>query len=124
MKASPTLDLELEAEALTPAAPAQALTQAAPTHAHVAVQPAPQSEAGAMLAMIERAARDPAVDLEKIERLWALSEQAQNRAEDRASRREFNEAIAAAKSEIGPIKKNKHVGFESETQRRENRLLA
>ncbi len=43
----------------------------------VAVQEAPQvpaiaNEAGALISMIERAARDPSVDIDKMERLFLL----------------------------------------------------
>lgn len=50
----------------------------------VAVQEAPQvptvtSEAGALISMIERAARDPAVDIAKMERLFEMQERASAR---------------------------------------------
>jgi hypothetical protein len=71
------------------------------------------SEAAAIISMIERAARDPAVDVEKFERLMALKE----RAEAMAAKKAFNAAIAAAKGEIGPILKNKVVDFTSQKGR-------
>lgn len=66
-----------------------------------AVQPA-QPDAGAVLSMIERAARDPAIDLDKFERLMAMRE----RIEDREASRAFNEAMAAAQGEMGPISRD------------------
>lgn len=70
---------------------------------------APMSEAGAMLAMIERAARDPSVDIEKFERLMAMSERAdamRERAENRAAEIAFAAAVSSAKGEIEPITRN------------------
>ena len=52
-----------------------------------------------MIAMIERAARDPAIDIEKLERLIVLQEKAQTRASEQA----FNSAMSYAQSEMGPI---------------------
>lgn len=54
------------------------------------------SDAGAIIQMIERAARDTSVDIEKFERLMAMKE----RVEADAARRAFNEALAAAQAEI------------------------
>ena len=62
------------------------------------------------LAIIERAARDPAVDLAKLEGLMGLRE----RMEDRRAKQAFDNAIALAKGEIGPIVKNRAVDFTSE----------
>lgn len=61
-----------------------------------------QSETGAILSMIERASRDPSVDLEKFERLMAMRE----RMEHRAAQIAFSAAIAGAKAEIEPITRN------------------
>ena len=60
-----------------------------------------------ILAMIERAARDTAVDIDKFERLMAMRE----RTEDRHAKQAFDNAIALAKGEIGPIVKNREVDF-------------
>lgn len=64
--------------------------------------PAPASETAAILHMIERAARDPAVDIDKLERLLDRREQI----EDRAAERAFNAAMALAQSEMRPIAKD------------------
>jgi hypothetical protein len=59
--------------------------------------------------MIERAACDPSVDLDKMERLFAMHEKVQARNADAA----FNAAMAAAQAEIAPVtrnKKNEHSG--------------
>lgn len=70
-----------------------------PAMALPAVQP---NEGSAILSMIERAARDPAVDLDKMERLFAMHE----RIEARHAETSFNAAMAAAQAELGPVAKN------------------
>lgn len=67
------------------------------------------SETSALISIIERAARDPSVDVEKFERLMLMKE----RVEKQIAERQFNAAIAAAKLDIGPIVKNKTVDFTS-----------
>lgn len=69
--------------------------------------------ADAIISMIERAARDPSVDIDKFERLMAMKE----RADRQSALRAFNEAVAAAKGEIGPIIKNRTVDFTSQKGR-------
>jgi hypothetical protein len=64
--------------------------------------PAAQSETAAVLSMIERAARDPSVDMDKMLKLMDMRE----RAEIKQSRKEFDEAVAAAKAQIPPITRN------------------
>lgn len=67
------------------------------------------SEVGAILSMIERAARDPNVDIEKFERLMAMRERVEamkERADERAAQAAFSAAISAAKGEIEPITRN------------------
>lgn len=69
----------------------------------------PVNETTALISMIERAARDPSVDLDKMERLFAMKE----RAEDRRSETEFNAAMAATQAELLPVsrnRKNEHTG--------------
>jgi len=56
-----------------------------------------------VLAVIERAVRDPSVDIDKMERLLAMQERVM--AED--SKRQFINALRAAKSEIKPVAKNR-----------------
>jgi hypothetical protein len=58
--------------------------------------------------MIANAARDPAVDIEKFERLMALRE----RAGQADARRSFYAALAKAKGEFGPILKTRTVDYE------------
>lgn len=60
---------------------------------------APVSEASSLIAAIERAARDPSVDLDKFERLMAMSERINARNAEQA----FNEALAAAQHEMRPV---------------------
>jgi len=57
--------------------------------------------------MIANAARDPAVDIEKFERLMALRE----RAGQADARRSFYAALAKAKGEFGPILKTRQVDY-------------
>lgn len=64
---------------------------------------APADEASALISMIERAARDPNVDIVKMERLFDMRERVAARAAEAA----FNAAMAAAQAEIAPVAKNK-----------------
>lgn len=57
---------------------------------------APQSETAVMLSMIERAARDPSVDIDKMERLLNMQQVAVQRAAETA----FNAAMRAAQAEM------------------------
>lgn len=56
-------------------------------------------EAGSLIQIIAAAARDPNVDIEKMERLWAMHEQMKNRAAEEA----FNAAMTRAQSEMGRV---------------------
>lgn len=58
--------------------------------------PLPPQAADPLIAMIERAARDPQVDIDKMERLVAMQE----RAHARASEQAFNDAMSAAQAEM------------------------
>jgi hypothetical protein len=68
-----------------------------------------QSEGAAVLGMIERVARDPGADMDKMMHLmsWRKEIVAEQR------RAAFDEAMAAAKAEIPVIKKNRRVGFDT-----------
>ena len=61
--------------------------------------PVAQSEASAFVSMIERAARDPAVDMDKLERLLAMKERQETRIADQA----FAEAMTKAQSEMRAV---------------------
>lgn len=61
-----------------------------------------QTETSAVLSMIERAARDPAVDMDKMLKLMDM----RDKAEAKQSRKAFDEAVAAAKGQIPPIARN------------------
>lgn len=80
------------------------MAQAVETIAPQAVTPptAQALENSAIISMIERAARDPAVDLTKMERLLAMRKEM---LADEAIKA-FNQAVASAKAEIPPIIKN------------------
>jgi hypothetical protein len=60
---------------------------------------APTSETAAIYSMIERASRDPAVDLDKMERLMRMRKEMLAEEAERA----FNLAMKAAQSEMRPI---------------------
>lgn len=64
--------------------------------------PVAQSETAAVLGMIERAARDPAVDIDKLSRLMEMRE----KIERETSKRAFSTALRAAQSEMRPIAAN------------------
>src|SRR5215470_12328832 len=57
------------------------------------------SEVAAFLAMIERAARDSSIDIDKLDRLLLMRE----RENARVAERLFNEAMALAQAEMQPI---------------------
>ena len=61
--------------------------------------PVPVSESAAIIQMIERAARDPSVDLDKMQRLLEMRE----KIDAQAREREFNERMAAAQQEMRPV---------------------
>jgi hypothetical protein len=62
--------------------------------------PAPQSEASAVLHMIERAARDPAIDIDKLQQLMAMRE----RIEARTAEADFDKALTAAQAGMGRVR--------------------
>lgn len=65
---------------------------------------APAPVADAFLAMIERAAKDPAVDMDKMDRLYAMRSQEMAR----VAQLEFSAALRAAKKDMPSIKRNKY----------------
>lgn len=60
------------------------------------------TEASALVHMIERAARDPSVDIDKMDRLLVMHE----RMSLRAKEQEFNDAMAEAQAEMDPIRRD------------------
>lgn len=68
---------------------------------------------GALVSILERAARDPSVDIDKFERLALMKE----RMEAQEAKRAFNAAMARAKGRIPPIIKNRTVDFTSQKGR-------
>jgi hypothetical protein len=75
--------------------------------------PVVQTEASAVLGMIERVARDPSVNMDKMVQLmeWRKEMVADER------RAAFDEAMASAKAEIPVISKNRQVDFTSQKGR-------
>jgi hypothetical protein len=61
--------------------------------------PVPKSETAAVLNMIERAARDPAVDIDKLQRLMEMRKTIELEAAERA----FNSAMKEAQAEMRPV---------------------
>jgi len=57
------------------------------------------NEASSLIQIIASAARDPNVDIEKMERLWAMHDRMKNRAAEEA----FNDAMNKAQSEMGRV---------------------
>lgn len=72
-----------------------------------------QSETAAILGMIERVARDPSVNMDKMMQLMAWRKE--TIADQR--RAEFDEAMSGAKAEIPVISKNREVDFTSQKGR-------
>jgi ERF superfamily len=66
-----------------------------------------QSETSSIISMIARAASDPSVSLDKMERLFAMHQQM----EQTQAQKAYNAAMAIAQAEIGPVfrnRKNEH----------------
>lgn len=61
--------------------------------------PAPVSETAAVMSMIERAARDPSVDMAKLERLMEMSKTIREQEAERA----FNESMAAIQGKMRAV---------------------
>ena len=61
---------------------------------------APTSEIVAFIGIIERAARDPSIDIDKLDRLLLMRE----RENARVAEQTFNAAMAAAQAEMEPIR--------------------
>lgn len=76
-----------------------AVAKIEPTNQPIAVA----GESAALLAVIQRAATDPAVDVAKMERLMQMHD----RIMSQQAERDFNAAMSAAQSEIGRIAANK-----------------
>lgn len=73
--------------------------------------PSPAGASDALLALIERAARDPAFDVNRIREILTLRNEMveRERADDRVS--SFNQAFARAKAEIPVVRHNRDVSF-------------
>lgn len=88
----------------------------------VAVQEAPQvpaiaNEAGALISMIERAARDPSVDIAKMERLFDM--QARMQAEQ--ARREFLVAFNSMQPKLPVVEKNGKITVPGKTEKADSK---
>lgn len=73
------------------------------TRAEQAVETKPADEGASLLAIISRAASDPAVDIDKMDRLLQMREREERRAAESA----FNEAMNEAQGEMNRIATNK-----------------
>lgn len=67
------------------------------------VQPPQAADTAVLMAMLQKAASDPAIDLDRMERLFSMME----RNEARKSEAAFAAAMAAAQAKIVPVAKNK-----------------
>ena len=72
----------------------------------------PPSEGGGLLAVIERLATNPALNLEVFDRLL----KARREEEDRAAERAFNAAMSQAKGELQPVLKTRDVDYPSKKE--------
>lgn len=77
------------------------------------VVPAAVSETTAIISMIERAARDPNVDIDKMERLWSMKRDADA---DRA-RRAYDAAFSEMQEELPEIEKKGRIIIRDKTNR-------
>lgn len=81
---------------------------------------APISEASAILAVIERAARDQSVDLDKMERLMQMHE----RIRDRGAKEAFDAALAIMQPQLPQVDRNGRIVVLSKADRDAGRLDA
>lgn len=100
MARRPKIAEQIELEAVTQM-PAQAAPEAVVSNMQaVPAAPAPaSSETAALIAMLERAARDPDVNIDKMERAFEMLMRVLARNAESA----FNAAMAAAQAEIRPV---------------------
>lgn len=85
---------------MTASQPTEVLPENLPVQGPVERVPAPVSETAAILHMIERAARDPAVDVDKLSRLMEM----RDKAAARQAELEFDMAMTAAQTEMGRVR--------------------
>src|SRR5260370_19663901 len=69
------------------------------TDPFVSAPPAVIDEHGSCLAMIERAAHDPTIDIDKLDRLLVMRE----RENARVAEREFSQALSLVQAELAPV---------------------
>lgn len=74
-----------------------------PTPPAASTSPPNMGEEGALFQLIERAARDPNIDIDKLERLFSMYERLGNRRAEQA----YNIAMAAAQAEMTPVVRNR-----------------
>lgn len=74
-------------------------TPPAPQQQRALVEGASSLDAGNLIHVIAAAARDPNVDIDKMERLWAMHERLKGRADEEA----FNAAMNKAQGEMGRV---------------------
>ncbi len=88
---------------------ARALTKSDDTSGAASVVVSTPSEAASIMSMIERMSKDASVSIERVEQAFAFYE----RVQASQARKAFDAAMAAAKSEIPVIAKNRAVDFTS-----------
>lgn len=72
-------------------------------------------ESVALMDMIQRAARDPSISIERVEQMYSFYE----RVQAAQARRAFDAAMSAAKAEIPVILKNRHVSYGEDKKKTE-----
>jgi len=105
-RSNPSPDTKIPDAAASVEPPASAELVPAGKTPHV-VPAGALADTAALLDVIARAARDPDVNVEKMQQLFALKE----RIEAGAAKRAFYAALARAKGEFGPILKTRQVDY-------------
>lgn len=83
-------------------------------------EPAPMSESSALLAVIERAARDPSVDVDKMERLMQMHE----RLRERNAKEAFDAALAVMQPDLPQVDRKGRIVVLSKEDRAAGRMDA
>lgn len=100
MNTAEAVEVEVsEVETFQPVGDAARRVVAKAADAKAAQMPAVVSEANAIINMIERASRDPSVDLDKLERLMRMRKEVTAETAERA----FNVAMRSAQADMKPI---------------------
>jgi hypothetical protein len=105
--------MEAAVEAPAKLKPAKASKAVAKVEPEARAVEAPHSETAAIMAMIERMSTDPSISIERVEQAFAFYEKVQAS----QARKAFDAAMAAAKSELPVILKNRNVSYGEGTKK-------